>query len=130
MVPSLRRWLRLHPRLVLAVLLAFGVELVPPSAVVRHRHDGGGITHSHAGRIVGSGATLAAEAGTSDDLRVASATDLHAHETQPFVAMAGPDASLGGPVLQVTAASGSIASGEIPAASRPTQARAPPATVA
>lgn len=129
-MPHLRRWLCGHPRLVLAVLLAFGVELAPlPSAVVSHRHDGGGVAHTHAGRIAGFGGTLAAEASPRDGTRVASATDLHEHETQPFIGVAPPNAPRGVPALRVTAAKGSIASGELPAASRSTQARAPPATV-
>ena len=127
MVPYLRRWLRFHPRLVLAVLLAFGVELIPPSAVVRHRHDGGSVAHTHTGRIAATGAKLAADVGAG--IGLASANDSHAHETQPFVGMAGPDMPLGGPVLRVAAAPASIASRAISAAPRPTQARAPPATV-
>lgn len=129
MVPSLRRWLRLHPRLVLAVLLAFGVELVPPTAVVRHRHDAGSVAHTHGGRIAGSGVQVPAVPGARDGIRVAAASDLHEHETQPFVAMAGPEAPLGGPGLRVAAAPAAMAAHAISAAPRPTQARAPPATV-
>lgn len=130
MVPRLRRWLRSHPRLVLAVLLAFGVELVPPSVVVSHRHGGGGVGHTHAGRISGSVVKRTAEPGARDGITVASATDRHEHETPPFVGMAGPDAPLPGPVFLVAAAPGSVVASEIPTASRSTQARAPPATVA
>lgn len=129
MVPYLRRWLRFHPRLVLAVLLAFGVELIPPSAVVTHRHDGGGVAHTHAGRIAGTGAKLTAESCARDGIRVASASDLHEHGTQPFVGMAAPDAPLGGPGLRVAAVPAATAGREISAAARGTQARAPPATV-
>jgi hypothetical protein len=128
MVPFLRRWLRLHPRLVLAVLLAFGVELVPPSAVVSHRHDGGSVAHTHAGRIVAPGVEPTAKPGAPDGIRVASASDLHEHETQPFVGMAGPDAPLVGPVLRLAASPAALASPETSPATRPTQARAPPAT--
>ena len=53
MVPPFRRWLRRHPRVLLAVLLAFGIELTPPpTGVVSHRHEHGS-AHMHAGRVTG-----------------------------------------------------------------------------
>jgi hypothetical protein len=126
-----RRWLGGHPRLVLAVLLAFGVALAPPPAgVVSHRHDGGGVAHTHAGRIAGGEGTIATDRADGDGIRVAAASDLHEHAIHLFLGLAPPEGPLAGPVLRVTAAPGSIVAGETPAASRPSRARAPPAMVA
>jgi hypothetical protein len=130
MMLRVRRLFADHPRLVLAVLLAFAVEVMPPPSVgVSHRHAGGGdAAHAHGGRIVdalGARADATAPAQGSG-LVSARARDLHRHSVQPLVALRGPVAPAIGPPVLVSAVTSTPACAEIPAAQRAAQARAPP----
>jgi hypothetical protein len=120
----LRIALGLHPRWMLVVLLAFGVELMPPSAVVAHRHAGGGVAHSHAGPIVNA-APAAADA-VGKGLRTGPPRDLHHHVVQPLVAHHGPTLVAPAPVLIATDIVAIPSRAEIPAALGLRHARAPP----
>ena len=131
MTPRFRRSLASHPRVVLAVLLAFGIEIVPPPAgLVSHRHASDGAHHTHAGRIVGAAQletrTAAADASGRDQIRPATTRDLHAHHVHPFVALRAPVAPPLGPTLLAFSVSFVPALADSSAASRATQARAPP----
>jgi hypothetical protein len=118
---------------ILAILLAFGIEMLPPGSVLMsHHHAGGAAAHVHAGRILGAApgaaARVADQAAYAGDagLQRAAARDLHQHVAQPLVCMQGPAGLPSGPALLVTALPGAVAPAEIPARRRAGQARAPP----
>ena len=124
-----RRWLRRRPRLLLAVLLAFGIQIAPPpSSVVSHAHADGGVAHTHAGRIIVGAAVRGSECGR-DGLSTAPGRNLHEHGVQPLAGLAAPSGPSSGPSLAASTVVGRPALGERAAAYRATRARGPPAPV-
>lgn len=83
----LRRTLDAYPRVLLVVLLAFAIEMVPPAAMVEHRHAHGDAAHVHAGRIVAAGrrsVTAPADRKTPvDGVLAATGDGLHRHTGDP-----------------------------------------------
>jgi hypothetical protein len=124
---GLRRGLRAQPRWMLAVLLAFAIEtLPPPSALVSHRHSAGSLAHSHAGPIarttLDEGATPPVGAG----LARAADSDLHHHVVHPVIAMRGPAVPAADPAFLVSVLFVPTPPATSAAALHPGQARAPP----
>ena len=94
---GMRRALAAEPRWIVAILLAFAIQMVPAAAVVSHRHAEGDVAHSHVGPIHGAGA--AAVRPHADGLTRAPARDLHQHVSHPVVVTAGPDVADATPAL-------------------------------
>jgi hypothetical protein len=134
MAQRLQRWLARHPRVILAVLLAFGVELAPPaSGVVSHRHSGGGIAHTHAGRVRPASAlrmpaTAPADGGQA--FTSAAAADAHEHVLQPLLLVPSALSPSAEPTDLVSVAPAIAVSAESAPARGIAQARAPPASPA
>ena len=129
MAPRVRRWLSRHPRVVVAVLLAFAVELLPPaSGVVRHRHEDGRAPHIHGGRMPGT-AAVGVPPVERDAPMIASGSGLHGHEVHPMASIAGPTPPAQGPALLIAAVEPGEPLLRLALASRPSRARAPPVSV-
>ena len=94
---SLRRALAAEPRWMIAILLAFAIEMVPVAAVVSHRHAEGDVAHSHVGPI--HGAAAASVRPHADGLTRTPARDLHQHVAHPVVVTGGPDVADATPTL-------------------------------
>jgi hypothetical protein len=130
MLLRLRGALSAHPRSILAVLLAFAIEVLPlGSGVVSHRHAGGVFPLAQAAPIAGVAA--AATPGDGEGTFVvrverAPARDLHRHVVPLLVAMRGPATVPPGPALFTTNLPAAPVPAEISAARRVGQARAPP----
>lgn len=126
---DLRGWLRHRPRLLLAVLLAFGIQIAPPpSSVVSHTHADGGVAHTHAGRIIGGAAVRSGDC-EGDGLGTAPGRNLHEHGVQPLAGLAAPSGPPPGPALAASTVVGRPVLGVRTAADRSTRARGPPAPV-
>jgi hypothetical protein len=125
-----RRALAAHPRCLLAVLLAFGLEILPPSVtVVSHRHAGGDVPHVHAGSAAAAshGDAAIGETARGDGLRHSPARDLHQHVVQPVVVAAGLTVAAPAPLIVATAVPAVIDLHPIVPAMPAGHARAPPA---
>jgi hypothetical protein len=121
-----RQALSMHPRVMLVVLLALGLEMMPSAAgLVSHRHAGGDVAHTHAGPIDGVASARAAH-GAEDGFHRAPSRDLHQHLVQPALALKDSAPLPPGPALLTTDLPASAAPAEIPAAQRAGQARSPP----
>ncbi|MEO6028964.1 MAG: hypothetical protein ABIR79_19035, partial [Candidatus Binatia bacterium] len=126
-VRGLRQALRAQPRWMLAVLLAFAIEtLPPPSALVSHRHAGGSLSHSHAGPIARATIDDAATRPIGEGLAHAPVSDLHQHVVHPVIAIRGPAVSAPDPAFLVSALFVPTPPATSAAALHPGQARAPP----
>jgi len=124
---GLRRALRAQPRWMLAVLLAFAIEtLPPPSALVSHRHAAGAVAHSHAGPIARATVDDGAPGPIGAGLAHAPASNLHQHVVHPVIAIRGPAVAAPDPTFFVTDLFVSAAPATVAAALHPGQARAPP----
>ncbi len=126
----LHRWLARHPRAVLALLLAFAVELVPSaSGIVRHRHVGGGVAHTHAGRVLPASAAAARPTVPADGalaVGAASAADVHEHAQPPLVSVRSPLGPNAEPRILIASAPPMATALASSPARRIAQARAPP----
>lgn len=125
-----RRALAQHPRAVLAVLLAFAIQILPLPGVVSHRHAGGAAGHTHVGRIAGATPRVGMlEDGARVHLQSAPARGLHHHVVQPTTAAPTTIEPPHGPVLVVVAVQSLEVRDLVPALAGPSQARAPPSRV-
>ncbi len=124
-----RRALAGRPRVILALLLAFAVEILPASSgLVSHHHTGGAVGHHHGGRVVGGTPVRVADVSPvgGSELQSAPARDLHAHRVQPVVGLRAPHVAATGPTLLVSDVSSSPALAETAAIRGAAQARGPP----
>lgn len=128
-----RRALDAHPRALLVVLLAFAIEMVPPAAVVEHRHAHGDAPHVHVGRIVTAGrrvATAPAEREAPVAGLHASADDgSHRHLGTPVVIGTLPAVVVIAPPPIVRPLPELVPLEELPIVLQPGRARAPPSRV-
>lgn len=128
---GLRRALRMQPRWMLAVLLAFAIEtLPPPSALVSHHHAGGSLSHSHAGPVAGAPIDDGATRPIGEGIAQAPARDVHQHVVHPVIAIRGPAVPALDGTFLVTAVFVPSPPATSAAALYPGQARAPPSFVA
>jgi hypothetical protein len=104
-VRAMRRVLTAEPRWIIALLLAFGLEMLPTAAsVVRHRHPGGGAAHVHAHRIAGTSHVRAVDdTAHGAGVHHAPARDVHQHVVQPVVGAAGVTVGAPAPTVLATA---------------------------
>ncbi len=124
---GLRQALRAQPRWMLAVLLAFAIEtLPPPSALVSHRHTAGDVAHAHAGPIARAVVDDGATRPVGDGIAHASPRDLHQHVAHPVVAIRGPAVPAPDPAFRVTALFVATSPAAVAAPLHPGQARGPP----
>ncbi len=124
-----RRDLGNHPRLLVAVLLAFALELVGAGpGVISHRHAGGDVVHSHATLHPGPAAALAPIGHVAAVAAIGNAAglDLHQHLMQPMVAVRGAEPAAHGPVVLVTLMLLAAARWACAPALHPGRARSPP----
>jgi hypothetical protein len=129
-IRAARRALAAHPRAVLAVLLAFAIQILPLSAgIVSHRHAGGGASHAHVGRIAGGAPRVGAASVEVSRVGIehAPARDLHHHVVQPTLVGGDAGGVTRDPTIIVGAVAPRVPALHVSASSRPGHARAPPA---
>ena len=123
---GMRRALGAEPRWMIAVLLAFAIETLPPSTLfVQHRHAAGDVAHTHAGLVHARGVDGSPRT-LGDGITRSPASDLHGHAVHPVVLVGTTEVAAPAPTLVASTVSRPPVP-EIPTvASSPGQARAPP----